>query len=153
MKYKECGHYSKHFMISKDFPMHVYFLWKDTVGFDGDKTQCFMCYFKEYKKPKNLKITDKGLKELLQKKDELMKLCDGEEHRRNIMAKTKLEALWKIMSGRKEFDKENFALLEAYVDREQLIALNKGLEIGNTQSQAKVDYYRDIAKELGYDGI
>lgn len=45
-KYK-CGHESK-MIITDSSPLVIssYLVWKDSTGFDGDKTECFDCYCK-----------------------------------------------------------------------------------------------------------
>lgn len=47
-KYK-CGHEVKELFVTKDFSFSHYFLWRDTKGFDGDKTLCFSCWLKRLK--------------------------------------------------------------------------------------------------------
>ena len=48
IKYK-CGHESKGMIIAKGdiLTMAEYMVWKDSVGFQGDKSMCFECYCKK----------------------------------------------------------------------------------------------------------
>ena len=49
-KYK-CGHESEVIIMdSNPLSISAYLNWKDTVGFDGNKSKCFDCYCKEEKK-------------------------------------------------------------------------------------------------------
>jgi len=45
VKYK-CGHKTDGLIImdSNELSMTAYLIWKDSVGFDGDKTKCWDCY-------------------------------------------------------------------------------------------------------------
>ena len=45
-KYK-CGHKSDTILMENTIiGMSEYLVWKDSVGFDGDKSLCFDCYLK-----------------------------------------------------------------------------------------------------------
>lgn len=47
----QCGHNPKvTIMDSNPLSMSAWLDWKDSVGFDGNKTQCWECYCKEAKK-------------------------------------------------------------------------------------------------------
>ena len=47
MKYK-CKHKSKPVILDDNLlSLSAYFDWKDTVGYDGDKSMCWECYCKE----------------------------------------------------------------------------------------------------------
>jgi len=49
-KYK-CGHEGDTIITNSDpLTMSAYFTWKNSVGFDGDKTECFACYCKRISK-------------------------------------------------------------------------------------------------------
>ena len=50
VKYK-CGHKTDGLIImdSNELSMTAYLIWKDSVGFDGDKTKCWDCYCKQSK--------------------------------------------------------------------------------------------------------
>lgn len=53
-KYK-CGHKTNGVIILDDniISMSVYLEWVDTVGLNGDKSQCFDCYCAEFDKEAN----------------------------------------------------------------------------------------------------
>ena len=53
IKYK-CGHQSKGLIIVDSDPLNMscYFRWKDSVGIDGDKSQCWKCFCNTQMKPK-----------------------------------------------------------------------------------------------------
>lgn len=41
----KCGHEGKPIIMdSNPISIAVYLEWKDTVGYDGDKTECWECY-------------------------------------------------------------------------------------------------------------
>ena len=45
-KYK-CGHEINEIILDSNiFGMSAYFDWKDTVGFEGDESLCWVCYCK-----------------------------------------------------------------------------------------------------------
>lgn len=55
-EYYTCGHIAKTIIMdSNHLSMSAYFEWKDTVGFDGDKTQCWNCFCKQSSQKKELK--------------------------------------------------------------------------------------------------
>ena len=41
----DCGHEVKEIFITKSFPFDIYNIWKETRGYNGDKTECFSCYY------------------------------------------------------------------------------------------------------------
>jgi len=47
MSFYKCSHERKLIVMSSNpLSMASYFVWKDTTGFDGDKTECYDCYLK-----------------------------------------------------------------------------------------------------------
>ncbi len=43
-----CGHKSEFIVMdSNPLSMSAWLVWKDGVGFDGDKSQCWKCYCEE----------------------------------------------------------------------------------------------------------
>jgi len=45
-KYK-CGHEGEPVILDdNEISMSAYFIWKDSVGYDGDKSMCWGCYCK-----------------------------------------------------------------------------------------------------------
>ena len=45
-----CGHEVNTIIVTNDYDVLAkYRCWKDSVGFDGDKTRCFDCYCGEVK--------------------------------------------------------------------------------------------------------
>ena len=50
MTFYKCGHNRKMIVIdNRLFSMASYFNWKDTTGFEGDRTECWNCYNKRRK--------------------------------------------------------------------------------------------------------
>jgi len=44
----ECGHLSECVVLdSNPLSFAAYLQWKDSVGYDGDKSRCWSCYSKE----------------------------------------------------------------------------------------------------------
>lgn len=49
VRYK-CGHKGETILMNESIlGMATYLTWKDSTGFDGDKSQCFECYLKDLK--------------------------------------------------------------------------------------------------------
>ena len=45
MKYKSCGHKSEAIILDSNLlSIAAYLEWKDTVGFDGNKSLCWNCW-------------------------------------------------------------------------------------------------------------
>ena len=48
--YYKCGDNRRMIVIdSNELSLATYFVWKDTYGFDGDKSMCWDCYLKRRK--------------------------------------------------------------------------------------------------------
>ena len=48
MSFYKCGHERRMIAMDSDaLSMAAYFVWKDTTGYDGDKTECWDCYNKQ----------------------------------------------------------------------------------------------------------
>jgi hypothetical protein len=44
----KCGHKSETILLDSNFlSVAAYLEWKDSVGWNGDKSQCFACYCKQ----------------------------------------------------------------------------------------------------------
>lgn len=56
MNHYKCGHEGKPvFLHDNVVEFAVYLTWKDSTGYDGDKSECFPCYCKRTKKQWNAK--------------------------------------------------------------------------------------------------
>jgi hypothetical protein len=61
IKYK-CGHKSKGMLIIENSSdtFANYLVWKDSTGFDGDKTECFDCYVRRISSPSDNSRTNQS---------------------------------------------------------------------------------------------
>ena len=55
----KCGHKTSGVIIMDSNPLSItaYLEWKDSVGFDGDSSQCFDCWCKETKRKQTEQVT------------------------------------------------------------------------------------------------
>jgi hypothetical protein len=63
MAFYKCGH-ERGIVILDDSPLcfAAYLAWKDTKGFDGDKSLCWPCWCKEHNKQADGEVVNDGKK-------------------------------------------------------------------------------------------
>ena len=61
MSYYKCGHGRKPVFMKKNVVAFAqYLVWKESTGFEGDKSQCWSCFCKELNENKKVSMETKG---------------------------------------------------------------------------------------------
>ena len=67
-KYK-CGHENKTVILdNNELSLSAYLDWKNTVGFEGDNSKCWECFYEEKNRRKSAKQTNRRKSQKLREK-------------------------------------------------------------------------------------